>query len=238
VQTTYGNGSANRSVTLTNPSGTGQTRTSTSPGTNSQFVARSLNILTTVEEVPESDDVDKVNLAKAGDLQAFDVLILRHQGMISVLLFRFAGQRADLEDLVQETFIRAFRNIKGWQPHKPFSHWLKRIAVNVGRDYYRHNRISAQRVTDLPPEEIEAVAIPSSEPGTFSSAGSTQEAQWLLSKLNPDDRTLLTLHYLNGLPLREISEHLGWSVSKTKVRSLRAKRKLQRILETHGYTFS
>jgi Sigma-70 region 2 len=111
VQTTYGNGSANRSVTLTNPAGTGQTRTATSSGTNSQFVARSLNILTAVEEVPESDDVEKVNLAKAGDLQAFDVLILRHQGMISVLLFRFAGQRADLEDLVQETFIRAFRNL-------------------------------------------------------------------------------------------------------------------------------
>ncbi len=195
-----------------------------------------VNIINSVEEIQEREDLEKVNLAKTGDLQAFDMLVLRHQGMVSALLFRFAGQRADLEDLVQETFIRAFRNLKSWQPHKPFSHWLKRIAVNVGRDYYRHNRNA--RFTDSASEDIEAVAAPSSEPGTFSSAGCTQEAQWLLAKLKPDDRTLLTLHYLNGMRLREIAEHLGWSVSKTKVRSLRAKRKLKRILEAHGYTFS
>jgi RNA polymerase sigma-70 factor, ECF subfamily len=197
-----------------------------------------LNILNPVEEIQELEDLEKVNLAKAGKLEAFDLLVLRHQGMVSALLFRFAGQRADLEDLVQETFIRAFRNLKSWQPDKPFSHWLKRIAVNVGRDYYRHNRSAAKRFTDSTSEDIEAVASPSSEPGTFSSAGCTQEAQWLLAKLKPDDRTLLTLHYLNGMRLREIAEHLGWSISKTKVRSLRAKRKLQKILETHGYTFS
>jgi RNA polymerase sigma-70 factor (ECF subfamily) len=191
-----------------------------------------------VEEIQEREDLEKVNLAKAGDLLAFDVLVLRHQGMVSALLFRFAAQRADLEDLVQETFIRAFRNLRSWQPNKPFSHWLKRIAVNVGRDYHRHNRSVAKRYTDSVSADIEAIAAPSSEPGTFSSAGCTQEAQWLLAKLKPDDRTLLTLHYLNGMRLREIAEHLGWNISKTKVRSLRAKRKLKRILETHGYTFS
>jgi RNA polymerase sigma-70 factor (ECF subfamily) len=190
-----------------------------------------------VEDLQERDDLEKVNLAKGGDLRAFDVLVLRYQGMVSALLFRFAAQRADLEDLVQETFIRAFRNLKSWQPHKPFSHWLKRIAVNVGRDYHRHHRSAAARFTDSTSEDIEAVASPSGDSRTFSSAGCTQEAQWLLAKLKPDDRTLLTLHYLNGIRLREIAEHLGWSVSKTKVRSLRAKRKLQRILETHGYTF-
>jgi RNA polymerase sigma-70 factor, ECF subfamily len=152
-------------------------------------------------------------------------------------LFRFAGQRADLEDLVQETFIRAFRNLKGWHPEKPFSHWLKRIAVNVGRDFYRRKRSAAKQFAESTPENLEAVASQSNESGNFSSAGSTQEAQWLLAKLKPDDRTLLTLHYLNGMRLREIAEHLGWSLAKTKVRSLRAKRQLQRILETHGYTF-
>jgi RNA polymerase sigma-70 factor (ECF subfamily) len=195
-----------------------------------------VSILPAVEEIHEHEDLEKVNLAKAGDLQAFDALVLRHQGTVSALLFRFAGQRADLEDLVQETFIRAFRNLKSWQPHKPFSHWLKRIAVNVGRDFCRHDR--SARITKSAFENIEAIAAPLIEPGTFSITGRTQEAQWLLAKLNADDRTLLTLHYLNGMRLREIAEHLGWSVSKTKVRSLRAKRKLKRILETHGYTFS
>jgi RNA polymerase sigma-70 factor, ECF subfamily len=60
----------------------------------------------------------------------------------------------------------------------------------------------------------------------------------LLAQLKPDDRTLLTLHYLNGMRFREIAEYLGWSLGKTKVRTLRAKRKLQQILEKHGYKFS
>jgi RNA polymerase sigma-70 factor (ECF subfamily) len=113
-----------------------------------------------VEEIQEREDLEKVNLAKAGNLEAFDVLVLRHQSVVSALLFRFAGQRADLEDLVQETFIRAFRNLKSWQPDKPFSHWLKRIAVNVGRDYYRQNRSAAKRFTDSTSEDIEAIAFP------------------------------------------------------------------------------
>lgn len=66
-----------------------------------------------MEDLQERDDLEKVNLAKGGDLRAFDALVLRYQGMVSALLFRFAAQRADLEDLVQETFIRAFRNVAG-----------------------------------------------------------------------------------------------------------------------------
>jgi RNA polymerase sigma-70 factor (ECF subfamily) len=197
-----------------------------------------LDTIASVDEIPDHDDLEKVILAKAGDLQAFDELVLRHQGMVAGLLFRFVAQRADLEDLVQETFIRAFRSLKGWRPDKPFSHWLKRIAVNVGRDFYRHERRVSKQFTESTPEEMEAVASHSTESEKFCFAGYTQEAQWLLAKLRPDDRTLLTLHYLNGMRLREIAEHLGWSVSKTKVRSLRAKRQLQRILETHGYQFS
>jgi RNA polymerase sigma-70 factor, ECF subfamily len=191
-----------------------------------------------VEEIQDLDDLEKVNLAKAGDLQAFDALVVRHQGMISGLLFRFAGQRADLEDLVQETFIRAFKNLKRWQSYQPFSHWLKRIAINVGRDFYRRKRRASKWLMESIPEDIEELELPSVDSGKIDSAGFTQEAQWLLAKLKPDDRTLLTLHYLNGMRLREIAEHLGWSLSKTKVRSLRAKRKLQQILETYGYKFS
>jgi RNA polymerase sigma-70 factor (ECF subfamily) len=153
-------------------------------------------------------------------------------------LFRFAGQRADLEDLVQETFIRAFKNLKRWQSYQPFSHWLKRIAINVGRDFYRRKRRASKWLMESIPEDIEELELPSVDSGKIDSAGFTQEAQWLLAKLKPDDRTLLTLHYLNGMRLREIAEHLGWSLSKTKVRSLRAKRKLQQILETYGYKFS
>jgi RNA polymerase sigma-70 factor (ECF subfamily) len=187
------------------------------------------------EEIRDLQDLEKVNLAKTGDLQAFDALVVQYQGMVSGLLFRFAGQRADLEDLVQETFIRAFKNLHRWQAHRPFSHWLKRIAVNVGRDHYRRKRRASKWFAESAPEEIERLESPCADSGRLSY---TQEAQWFLAQLKPDDRTLLTLHYLNGMRFREIAEYLGWSLGKTKVRTLRAKRKLRQILEKHGYKFS
>src|ERR1700721_965303 len=68
-----------------------------------------------VEETQDLEDLKNVNLAKWGDFKGFDALVMYHQGMVSGLLFRFAGQPADLEDLVQETFIRAFKNHHRWQ---------------------------------------------------------------------------------------------------------------------------
>ena len=133
-----------------------------------------------VEETQDLEDLKNVNLAKSGDLKGFDALVMYHQGMVSGLLFRFAGQPADLEDLVQETFIRAFKNHHRWQSHRPFSHWLKRIAVNVGRDYYRRKKSAAKWFTESGPEDIESFQSQSADSEKLSC---TQEAQWLLAKL-------------------------------------------------------
>lgn len=179
--------------------------------------------------LPQDDDAPLVRACQTGDLDAFDRLVMKHQPAIAAVLFRFSAQRADLEDMTQETFIRAWRALPQWQPRKPFVHWLKRIAVNVALEYCRrHRRSPFSRLVDRGDEAIHLI------PGeTPASAG--DEARQILSHLPPDQRTLLTLLHLEQMPLAEIAGHLGISLANAKIKAFRARNHLRKILKHHGY---
>ena len=178
----------------------------------------------------EPDDDLLIARAQQGETDAFADLVRRHQRMIAGLLHRFTSSHAELEDLVQETFIRAHRHLPDWTPQKPFVHWLRRVAVNIGRDHCRARARRPEHL-ELPPSDMLPDSTP---PQTASSAAN--EVREILALLQPDDCTLLTLHYLEGLPLAEVGELLGWSVINTKVRSFRARQKLHTLLTRYGYT--
>ncbi len=180
-------------------------------------------------------DLDYVVAAQRGELDAFDELVRRHQGEVSALLFRFCPSRLELEDLVQEVFIRAFNKLGSWQPQKPFLHWLKKVAVNVGREYYRSNQRSAmgRRVAEPIEDSDHHTAVTES---TDSQLAALEEVQWWLSHLDADDRTLLTLLYLQQETIAAIAGHFGWSQSKTKIKAHRARKRLKTILEKYDIT--
>jgi RNA polymerase sigma-70 factor, ECF subfamily len=183
---------------------------------------------------PVSDeDLPLVRRAQAGDLDAFDELISRHQAMVTGLLHRFAPGRADLEDMVQDSFVRAWRALPGWQPLKPFVHWLKRIAVNVGLEFCRRRQCSPfGRLADPAEQALENLATASA---AVETASALEEAQFLLAQAPPDDRALLTLLYLNEMPLSEIAQHFGWSLANAKIRAFRARQRLKSILKRNDY---
>ncbi len=89
--------------------------------------------------ITASEDEDLVRASLDGDLNAFDEVVRRHQSMITRCLYRFCPYQADLEDLVQETFVKAFRKLNSWQATAPFENWLRKIAYNTGYDYFRKN---------------------------------------------------------------------------------------------------
>ncbi|HEY9248991.1 MAG TPA: sigma-70 family RNA polymerase sigma factor, partial [Rariglobus sp.] len=95
----------------------------------------------TPESPPEPADELLVDRARQGDLHALDQLIRRHQPEVARLLWRFARRHADLDDLVQEVFLRVVRALPRWQPRQPFAHWLRRVTVNVGRDHCRRETV-------------------------------------------------------------------------------------------------
>lgn len=179
-------------------------------------------------------DKELVERARDGDLSSFDELVLRHQGMISRCLFRFCPHQADLEDLVQDSFIKAFRKLHLWKPTAPFEHWLRRIAYNTGHDYFRRSKRTpvalASRGGESNELELERLADRTNIQEEYQI---TEQVQQLLSELPADDRLLLTMHYLEERPLAEVAEATGWSLSKTKVKSFRAKKKLRKLLNRY-----
>ena len=185
-------------------------------------------------EPPPDDDLVHVRRAQAGDLDAFDELVRRHQSVITAMLHRFASNRADLEDMVQETFVRAWRSLGGWKPDKPFVHWLKRIAANMGLEFCRkHQRTPFARLVERDDEHDPLENLPHTP-----AQRDLGEAQFILSHLPPDDRALLTLLHLEEMPLAEIATHFGWSRVKAKVKAFRARQRLKSLLHQHGYTLT
>lgn len=184
-----------------------------------------------------ASDEELVLRAVDGDLSAFDEIVGRHQSMIARCLFRFCPHRSDLEDLTQDTFIKAFRKLNSWQATAPFENWLRKIAYNTGYDHFRRNRRNPASVAGQIPEENESLLDRLSEPERARhDLEMLEQAQTALSLLEVDERMIMTLQYLEDRPLAEIAEQMGWSLSKTKVKSFRARKKLRRILVSYGIT--
>lgn len=180
----------------------------------------------------EADATDAALARRAGegDVRAAEALVLRHQAAVARLLWRFARQPAELDDLVQDTFLRMLRALPHWKHESPFAHWLLRIATNVGRDHFRHRAIRlkwspptpAAGEGGAPPEAVD----PAADPAARAAANEVKE---LLAQLPPDARALLTLHHLEGWDLARIAAHYGWTVTATKLRAWRARRALRAL---------
>lgn len=188
---------------------------------------------------PAAHDPDLllIRQAQAGDMDAFDEIVRRHQPLMTALLHRFAPARADLEDLVQETFVKAWQALPAWQPERPFLHWLKRIAVRTGLEFYRRRQRSPMgRLAEPSPDGRHPLDdLPADATGSAAAQGALEEAQFILSHLPPEDRALLTLLHLEQMPLAEIAQHFGWSRINAKVKAYRARQRLHTILKRHGY---
>lgn len=179
---------------------------------------------------PHDPDFVWAERARGGDAEAMEQLVLRHQLAVSRLLWRFVRTQADLDDLVQDTFLRMVRGISSWRPHQPFAHWLLRIATNTGRDYFRRQSVRRRWIADSASAGDASVAEPL-EPGADpANRAASEEVKAMLEQLSPDERALLTLHHLEGWGLAQIASHYGWTVTATKLRAWRARRKLRELL--------
>ncbi len=187
------------------------------------------------------EDLALILEAQAGKPEAFEELVEKHQSSMTALLHRFAPQRADLEDLVQETFLKAWRGLPNWQPRQPFIHWLRKIAVRVGLEACRRQSRSAlsrrqEGTADLP-DPLENIADPGASPHPAGTAAlALEEIHFFLAQLPPGHRAVLTLLYLEEMSIAEIAALLDWSITNTKIKAFRARHSLRNLLKHHGYT--
>jgi RNA polymerase sigma-70 factor (ECF subfamily) len=174
----------------------------------------------------ENTDWDDIQAALAGDDDAFERLVHRYQSQIAGLTWRFSRDKATCERLVQDTFVEAFFSLKSYKAKAPFLHWLKKIATRVG---YRLWKEQDRAKLFVPLDEIDFAAPDNRqeiEPGKAA-----EILQVLFSKLDRADRLVLTLMYFEDCSIRDVAQRMGWTNAGTKMRAMRARRKLKKIAE-------
>jgi RNA polymerase sigma-70 factor (ECF subfamily) len=188
-------------------------------------------------QVEKASDEELARYAQNGSLDAYDEIVRRYQEKIWSFLYKFCSHQSELEDLVQDTFIKAYHNLQKWKPSGTFKSWLMRLAVNTGYDYYRKRRnepmtVAQKSANDSAEDPVELLSNQVEKQKEEHPA--SEQIELILLSLDPDDRLVVTLQYYEKHSLQEIAEKLDWSLSKTKVRSHRARKKLETALKAYG----
>jgi len=177
--------------------------------------------------------------ARAGSDVAFVVLMARHRNDIYRLAFRLVGNRSDAEDIVQETFFRAWRSISSFKGRAQIRTWLHRIAINLAGMHWRaSNRRPTESLQALLPR-LEDCACPEATESAWTARADdvverkqfAQKVQEAFEQLCDRHRAVFVLRDLEGGSTEEVANALGISPAKVRQRLLRARRKLRRHLE-------
>jgi RNA polymerase sigma-70 factor (ECF subfamily) len=172
----------------------------------------------------EPTDERLIQSTLAGDEEAFAELVRRHKGKVFGIAARFARNDHDLDDITQEIFVKAYRNLEKFRGDAPFEHWVSRIAVRTCYDFLRKTRRDQGNV---PLEEVE-VAVQDNT----GARRANEVLQWALARLSADERLVITLLELEEKSVRETAALTGWSEANVKVRAFRARQALKKVLET------
>ena len=183
----------------------------------------------------ETTDLAAVERTRAGDTAAFRVLVDRYGRSVFRLAFRMTANEYDAEDVVQETFLRAFKQLESYEVRSSFSTWLYRIAANYALDLIRaRKRQAGRRVAESSEEENILDTVKTTDPGQDRIYYSTQVRQRLdeaLKTLSDQERTAFLLRHYEGQSIEEIGAILQIGASATKNSIFRAVRKIREALE-------
>lgn len=169
-------------------------------------------------------EVDWLQKALKGDDAAFASIVETYQRPVYNLCYRMLGDPIDAEDAAQETFWRAYQNIKRYDPARSFPTWLLSIAAHYCIDQQRKRRIPILSV-DLLPEEDAPDPAPNPEKVVGELEESSQMRR-LLNGLGSQDRAAVVLRYWYDFSEDEIAKSLSLSVSAVKSRLHRARKEL------------
>jgi RNA polymerase sigma-70 factor (ECF subfamily) len=185
----------------------------------------------------EEDDRALVAAAENGDNEAFDILVHRHQRRIFGAALRVTRNRADAEDVVQQSFQKAFTHLSQFQGNSSFSTWLTRIAINEALMWLRKKSSAVEVPIEQSSAENEGPSTldfpypgPSPEDSCFR-----QEQKEILSaalnELTPRVRKAIELRELEELSTKEAARMMGVTATAMKARVFHGRKKLQEVLE-------
>jgi len=183
----------------------------------------------------ECNDLGLVTRARTGDTDAFRVLVERHSRALFRLAYRMTGNQQDAEDVVQDSFLRAYKQLDRFDERASFGTWVYRIAVNCSLDLVRSRK---RRNEHVAPAELEMedpiLSLPSHDPTPDRMALSGEVRDRVaeaMTELSASERTAFVLRHFEGMRIEEVSRVLGCQPGAAKHSVFRAVQKLRRALE-------
>jgi len=184
-------------------------------------------------------DLATVRRVQAGDVAAFDQLILKYRERLYSIVYNLCSNREDAADLTQETFIKAFSSIKRFKGKSSFYTWLYRIAVNSTLSYLKRNRMrhffSFENINEeiSSSEIVEALSIKMKSDKTALINELQEKLNEALQKLSDKHRSVVVLYEIEGLSHHDISNVMECSVGTVRSRLHYAKQQLQAYLKDY-----
>jgi RNA polymerase sigma-70 factor (ECF subfamily) len=183
----------------------------------------------------EWSDEAAVARARAGDGDAFRVLVERHSRSLFSLAYRMTGNEQDAEDVVQESLLRAYRKLEDFDERATFRTWLYRITVNCSLDLVRSRKRRSESARPADPEvEDPMQSFPSPGPTPDRVAMSEQARHRIVAameELTTAEKTAFVLRHYHGMRIDEVSRVLGCRPGAAKNCVFRAVQKLRRSLQ-------
>jgi len=163
-----------------------------------------------------------IELIKEGNESAFVQMYEMYSGRLFGLCLRYAKNRADAEDLLQESFVKIYKNLENFNGSGSLEGWLRRITINICINYYRKIKTEKVIVTDNFIDDVINETV-------FSKI-ETEQILKLIQELPEGYRLVFNLHVIEGYKHNEIAEMIGTSENTSKTQLLKAKKQLKEKL--------
>ena len=182
----------------------------------------------------ERTDAELIAAVLNGETASFEPLVKKYQPRVFATARRYARRESEVEDIVQEVFLKAFQKLRSFRGDAPFEHWLMRLAVRTCYDFLRaHRRNREMSFADISDEESDWLERFGADPSDASeyAAAARELVERLLAQLSPAARLVLTLLEIEDRSVKEIAGLTGWSLSVVKIRAFRARAEMRKCLE-------
>ena len=189
-------------------------------------------------QYPQPSDDQLIFEAKCGNRGAFTELCQRYNGLLKQTIFRIVRHREDTEDVLQETFLKAYQHLHSFRGECRFSHWITKIGTNTSLMLLRKRKRLSRHTSDIGTDDGQAFLMlefrdTEPDPEQRCITGQTHQTLALaIQRLPPKLRSMMQLYYESELCMSDAAETLGISQSAAKTRLLRARNMLRPLLKT------
>jgi len=181
----------------------------------------------------ERSDPELIAAVLKGDASSFEPLVEKYSPRVFAIARRYARRESEVEDIVQEVWLKSFQKLGTFRGEAPFEHWLMRLTVRTCYDFlrgHRRNRETAFAELSAPEEDWLDRVVTNPGEAAENAAAARQLVERVLEQLSPSARLVITLLEIEDRSVREISELTGWSVPLVKVRAFRARAEMKKCL--------